>query len=245
MPSLGCQQGFKPFFDLDSTEHSVRTEPSISQELLNYLVKNVGQQVSDLQGRPVIRTTAAADSETEPRGAPATPPGPQSHICRIDSRFRDVGNRQNSFFEGPLEEAVSEQGFTKFISTTVPWDMCANLCRAVDQFFQQECQIAGVLHLGAACRISPRSTPFGANLIFSFRFPCEVPPHVTNRLMHSVTEHIRANTAGAPIQNAADFPTCRPAFHTSSNFYSPQKNSAVFTPDIQLYSDEILLKSSL
>jgi len=82
MPSIGCQEGFAPHFDLDSTEHSVRTDPALSHELLEYLVRNTGgPEVSDLAARPVIRATAAAE-ELRLR-----PPGPDAHFHRCVSFF--------------------------------------------------------------------------------------------------------------------------------------------------------------
>jgi hypothetical protein len=76
MPSLGCVQGFAPRFDLDTTEHDLRTHPSMSQQLLDYLSRGESQ-VSDRAPRPVIRPTAAAEP---PRCAP-TGPDAYFHRC--------------------------------------------------------------------------------------------------------------------------------------------------------------------
>jgi hypothetical protein len=75
MPSLGCVQGFAPRFDLDTTEHDLRTDPSMSQQLLDYLSRGESQ-VSDRAPRPVIRPTAAAEP---PR---CVPTGPDAYFHR-------------------------------------------------------------------------------------------------------------------------------------------------------------------
>lgn len=75
MPSLGCVQGFGPRFDLDTTEHDLRTDPSMSQQLLDYLSRGESQ-VSDRAPRPVIRPTAAAEP---PR---CVPTGPDAYFHR-------------------------------------------------------------------------------------------------------------------------------------------------------------------
>jgi hypothetical protein len=76
MPSLGCVQGFAPRFDLDTTEHDLRTDPSMSQQLLDYLSRGESQ-VSDRAPRPVIRPTAAA----EPLRCAPTGPDAYFHRC--------------------------------------------------------------------------------------------------------------------------------------------------------------------
>jgi len=87
--------------------------------------------------------------------------------------------------------------------------------------------------------MSPRSTPFGANLIFGFRFRLHVPSLVVDRVLFAVTEHIRT-TAGVVIQNA-DFPVKQTRLLSDSNLCLQRKNFS----DIHVYNDEILLKSSL
>ncbi|CAB3377210.1 Hypothetical predicted protein [Cloeon dipterum] len=182
--------------------------------------------VSDLKNRPVIRTTAAAGGlQTTPTRA--IPSDPQCYFHR--------GPRYIDRTQLPKEGGLMTEKEYRYLSVCVPWEMCASLCKIVDDLFQSECSAAGTPNFGASCQVSPRSSPFGANLIFSFKLPTNVPTLVINQLIHSMMERISA-VPGAVIQSA-DFPP-RPAL------YGYLQKSGI-CPDIHVYNDEILLKSSL
>jgi hypothetical protein len=87
--------------------------------------------------------------------------------------------------------------------------------------------------VGTTSRISQNSSPLGANIILGLVFHTDALPMVVDQIVSAVTEHIhRTSTA---VIHSADFPVRHSQLLHGKNFSS----------DVPVYSDEILLKSSL